>query len=145
MALQVANYAWDMTMYSFTCCITVALFRGFKLDAFTDNGAFIPIFVLLYGFGLCVTGFTYCLSYLFSSHTRGQVITVVLNLLPFGMVLTILSSILSFISPTTANVNEMLQPLYRVFPLFALPEALYAVTIQYALPWEFTRETRPPL
>ena len=56
------------------------LFRVYKLDAFTENGAFVPIFVLLYGFGLCVTGFTYCLSYLFSSHTRGQVITVVLNL-----------------------------------------------------------------
>ena len=46
------------------------------------------------------------------------------------MILTILSSILSFVSKETADVNQALQPLYRCFPLFALPEALYAVTIQ---------------
>ena len=129
-AYWMGNFAWDMSMYLITMVITLMLFKGFHLDAFTEHGATLPMFILFFGFGLCMTAFTYCLNYLFDSHTRGQVLTVVLNLLPFGMVLTILSSVLNFISKTAADVNQDLMPVYRLFPLFCLPEALYTITIQ---------------
>ena len=70
----------------------------FNLDAFVNHGALLPMCTLFMAFGLCAIPFTYCLGYLFSSHTRAQVLVVVLNLLPFGMVLTILSTILNFVS-----------------------------------------------
>jgi ABC-type multidrug transport system ATPase subunit len=124
------NYAFDMSMYMLTLAVTLLLFKGFHLDAFTEHGAAMPIFVLFFGFGLCITSWTYCLSFLFDSHTRGQVLTVVLSLMPFGMILTILSYVLNLVSASAANINTHLLPLYRFFPLFCLPEALYTITIQ---------------
>ena len=124
------NFAFDMTMYSITMLLTLFLFRVFNMDPFINHGAMLPMFCLFFGFGSCMTAFTYCLSFLFDTHTRAQVLTVVLNLLPFGMILTILSSVLNFVSSEAADVNEFFQPFYRVFPLFCLPEALYTVTIQ---------------
>lgn len=124
------NFAFDMTMYSITMILTLLLFKMFDMDPFINHGAMLPMFCLFFGFGSCITAFTYCLSFLFDTHTRAQVLTVVLNLLPFGMILTILSSVLNFVSKDAADVNEFFQPFYRVFPLFCLPEALYTVTIQ---------------
>ena len=132
-AYWLGNFAFDMTMYSITMVLTLVLFKIFNMDPFINHGAFLPMFVLFFGFGSCMTAFTYCLSFLYDTHTRAQVLTVVLNLLPFGMVLTIVSSVLNFVSPEAADVNEWLQPLYRIFPLFCLPEALYTITIQTLL------------
>ena len=129
-AYWLGNFAFDMTMYSITMVLTLLLFKLFNMDPFINHGAMLPMFVLFFGFGSCMAAFTYSLSFLFDSHTRAQVLTVVLNLLPFGMILTIVSSVLNFVSKEAADVNEFLQPFYRVFPLFCLPEALYTVTIQ---------------
>ena len=44
--------------------------------------------------------------------------------------LLILSTVLNFVSKGAADVNQWLMPLYRIFPLYCLPEALNTVTLQ---------------
>ena len=124
------NFAFDMTMFVVTMVLTLLLFVAFDIDPLVSHGALTPVAVLFFGFGTCTTALTYCLSFLYQSHTRAQVLTVVLNLLPFGMVLLILSTVLNFVSKEAADVNQWLMPLYRIFPLYCLPEALNTVTLQ---------------
>ena len=68
------------------------------------NGAFPATALLFFGYGTSVAAFTYCMSYLFTSHSSAQNVVLVVNLLVF--LLLIVSSVMSAIE-STCEVNEV--------------------------------------
>ena len=52
--------------------LTLLLFVAFDIDPLVDHGALTPVAVLFFGFGTCTTALTYCLSFLYQSHTRAR-------------------------------------------------------------------------
>ncbi|CAM9972242.1 unnamed protein product, partial [Phaeothamnion confervicola] len=77
---------------------------------------------LLLLYGPAVAAFTYCLSFLFSSHTAAQNAILLLNFIT-GLALMVTSFVLALIDRTRAT-NAWLKGLYRLFPGFCLGDGL---------------------
>jgi len=84
------------------------------------------VLLLFWGYGLSIIVWSYCLSYLFSSHTNAQIYSILLTFIT-GLVLMIVSLILdtAFEDPSIAETNRTLKWFYRILsPGFCLGNGL---------------------
>ena len=84
------------------------------------------VFLLFWGYGLAIICWSYCLSYLFSSHTNAQIYSIILTFIT-GLVLMIVSLVLdtAFDNASIAQTNRTLKWFYRLLsPGFCLGNGL---------------------
>lgn len=117
--------SWDPCGLLRTCaCVAVQELVG--------NGAFPATALLFFGYGTSVAAFTYCMSYLFKSHSSAQNVVLVVNLLVF--LLLIVSSVMSAIE-STCEVNKILSYFFRLLPGFSLGSGLLHLATIQVLPF----------
>jgi ABC-type Na+ transport system ATPase subunit NatA len=127
-AYWISNYAWDSALYMVPLGFSMLIIKLVDLHSFTEPSAYRACFVLLLGFGWSIAPFTYCISFLYSSHTRAQIFTVLFNIF-LGMALMITHYVMSLI-PDTQDLNTSLLPFYRLSPAFCLGHGLWQLSIQ---------------
>jgi len=99
-----STFAWDVVNYIIPCGCSLLVVYGFQIEELVSNGAFPATALLFFGYGTSVAAFTYCLSYLFKSHSAAQNVVLVANLLVF--LLLIISSVMSAIE-STCKANQV--------------------------------------
>uniref|UniRef100_A0A7S1CQA7 ABC transporter domain-containing protein n=1 Tax=Bicosoecida sp. CB-2014 TaxID=1486930 RepID=A0A7S1CQA7_9STRA len=131
-AYWTSTFLWDALNYLVPASISILLFYLYDANELV-GGASLPAtvtVVLLYG--LAVASFTYCLTYLFKSHSTAQNVVLMVNL--FCLILLLLSMIMGSV-PSTCRVDRDLKYIYRLFPGFALGDALLALSLMESLPF----------
>jgi ABC-type multidrug transport system ATPase subunit len=121
-----ASFAYDVLVYCLPLCLSLLAILWVDLRALIEDGAFFACFMLLLGYGLAITSFTYCCSFLFDKHTKAQIVTVLFNVF-LGMVLMVAQFIMAQID-ATQPMNESLMPVYRLSPGFCLGHGLLTLT-----------------
>ena len=79
-AYWLASFAWDMCMYMVPWILTCIFVRLFGIDSFQGENL-LPVCLLFLGYGFAAIPFTYCLSFLFTSHSTAQNIVLLINFL----------------------------------------------------------------
>ena len=120
-------FVFDMAAYLVPMCASLLLMQLFELDSFTKNGAFGAVAVALLSYGLAVIPLTYVMAHAFSKHTTAMNLTLMFGLV-FGLVLMITSFVLGQLEDT-AEANESLVFIYRIFPGYCLGETLQNLAI----------------
>lgn len=129
----VSTYLWDVVNYQIPLWIVVALFFIFGVDAFTttDYDALWGVLSALFLFGPAAAGFTYCVSYAFTSPALCNVIIIVFGFLA-GMGGTIAVVILNILGespfdpkPQLVNIATIITWIMRFHPCFNLGHAVY--------------------
>jgi len=121
-----ANYLFDVANYFVVCIAVILVFAAYDNESFTgDIGTGFATFFLFVFYGLSVLPLAYAMSFAFRNPTSAQV-GIASLLFVVGFVLTIGSFILSTID-TTKDVNESLQPFYRLSPPYCLGEGMIAL------------------
>ncbi|GMF13566.1 unnamed protein product [Phytophthora lilii] len=146
-AFWLSNYIWDLVMYIFPCVCALILIYGFKVSAMTGQdcdsctSATFPAVILLFIlFGLAISPFTYCLSFLFKEHAAAQTYTIMINFV-VGVVLMIVSFIMSVIG-STADADSVLVFIWRLSPLYNLGTGLLQLVISDITYIRYTKDEK---
>ncbi|RHY14223.1 hypothetical protein DYB32_010862, partial [Aphanomyces invadans] len=133
-AFWLANFAWDLLLYSVPCVFGLMAIYFFDITPFTGRecsscagspfAALIVIFVL---FGFAIVSFCYILSYLFTDAASSQTYIIMINVL-FGTILMTTSVILDIIE-STKDINSHLKFVWRLSPLFCVGNSLNQLSI----------------
>lgn len=133
-AYWLSTYLWDIANYQIPCWITIILMFAFSVETFTtsDRGVVGGVIVLLLLFGPATAGFTYCVSFLFSSPSMCNLFVIVFNFL-IGMAGPLVTFILRLIGEDPGNRNQslitasiVLEWVFRFMPSFCLGRGLFA-------------------
>ncbi|CAK9108749.1 ABC transporter A family member 1 (ABC transporter ABCA.1) (AtABCA1) (ABC one homolog protein 1) (AtAOH1) [Durusdinium trenchii] len=139
-AYWVSNFAWDLCMYLVPWVASIVAVNAFQISAFEGEN-FVAVVLLFLLYGVSVIPFTYCLSFLFDSHSTAQNLVLLLNFIT-GLVLIIASFVMSVIE-STMHVNRILKYVYRLFPGYCLGNGLLGLTVNHSLkeflPEDFSR------
>ena len=133
-AYWLAAFLWDNVSYQLTVWLIVILIAGFpNTDALSGRNAIGPTIALLILFGTAVSGFTYCLSFFFTSPPAAQIFTIFLVFI-LGVVLSQLGSVMRLVnlcSPvcTQALYMDYLRYIFALFPPFCLGEGLNTLAL----------------
>lgn len=130
-AYWLSTYLFDVINYLVPCSVAIALIAAFDVKELIGSalGATIALF---FTFGTSVASFTYLMSYLFTSHSTAQTMTLILNLL--CLVLLLASFVMQQIS-STCDVDAQLKFLYRLFPGYSLGNGLMQLSLLAELPF----------
>ena len=104
LSFWLSSYAFDVMMYCIPLALSVLAIAWVDLSALVDDGALFACFVLLLGYGMSITSLTYAMSFLFDTHTKAQIITVLFNVF-LGLVLMIAQFVMAQID-VTQPINE---------------------------------------
>jgi hypothetical protein len=135
-AYWLSSYLWDTMNYQIPLWITVILMFAFDVETFTttDDGVLGGVIVLLVLFGPAAAGFTYCVSFMFSSPSMCNLFVIVFNFI-IGLAGTLVTAILRFIGEDPGNKNENLilaanivEWFLRFIPSFCLGKGLFGAT-----------------
>lgn len=130
-AYWVSTFIWDIVNYSLPCAAALILVASFGVKELL--GEALPATALLFVlYGTSVASFTYCTTYLFSSHSTAQTITLVLNLL---CLILLLASYVMHLIPATCDVDASLRFVYRLVPGYSLGNGLLQLTVLAELPF----------
>jgi len=99
----------------------------FDADAFTGEAAG-PVILCLIMFLFASMPFTYLVSFLFSSPSKAQLTCIVMYIMT-GYMLALVWFILGLFE-STQDINEDLEPIYRIFPIFLLAESLVNISLK---------------
>ena len=136
-----ATFAFDLANYALPGCAALALVAAFDVkELLGDSLPATALLVALYGSS--VAGFTYCTSFLFSSHSTAQTLTLVVNLM---CLLLLLASYVMHLIPATCDVDASLRYAFRLMPGYAMGEGLLQLTVLAELPFLETNCGRLPL
>jgi len=120
-----STWLFDFACYQIPLWMTIAILKIFGATALMDGDAFGATVVLMQMFGASVTGFTYLTSFMYAKHSTAQVATILTNFI-FGLILVIVTVIMTFIS-TTRDVAWKLVYVFRLVPAYAVGNGLLNV------------------
>ncbi|KAF0712753.1 hypothetical protein As57867_004679, partial [Aphanomyces stellatus] len=133
-AFWLANFAWDLLLFSIPCIFGFLAIYLFDITPFTGRNcetcpaspfaALVTVFVL---FGFAIIGLCYILSYLFTDAPSSQTYIIMINVL-FGTILMTASVILDIIE-STKDINAQLKFIWRLSPLFCVGNSLNSLSI----------------
>lgn len=133
-AYWLSSYLWDIMNYQFPCWITVILMFAFDVETFTttEGGVLGGVIVLLVLYGPATAGFTYCVSFMFSSPSMCNLFVIVFNFV-IGMAAPLVTFILRLIGEDPGNKNESLilaanivDWILRIVPSYCLGRGLFS-------------------
>ena len=125
-AYWMATYAWDAASYLIPSGLTIVFFLIFGIEAYTKGESLTATCLLFLLYGPAVAAQTYCLSYLFKSHSSAQNVILILNFVA-GLGLMITSFVLDVIE-STRETNKILKQFFRLLPGFCLGNGLTALS-----------------
>ena len=120
-----STWVFDFASYQIPLWMTIIILKIFDASALVGPDVFWPTVILMELYGASVTGFTYLTSFLFAKHSMAQVGTILLNFL-FGLILVIISIIMTFISTTRAVALKLVY-VFRLVPAYAVGNGLLNV------------------
>eukprot|EP01084_Bolivina_argentea_P074816 135692_1 len=127
----IANYIMDV-IAGFPAIILIICFV-YIFNSFVYEDAIKWFIATLLLFLWSSTPFTYLLSFLFSSPSQAQFTTIMLYMV-LGMVMGLVCLGLQLMSSETGEIsNEILRPIFRLFPPFVLCESLINIGIKIVL------------
>ena len=130
-----STYLWDTLNYQIPLWITVALIFAFGIDVLTttDQDVVYGLLVLLFLFGPASAGFTYCVSFAFSSPSLCNVFIIISGFL-IGMggplaifILTLIGSDPASPKQNLINAATIVKWVLRFFPTFNLGQGLFSL------------------
>ena len=123
-AYWLAAFIWDNLSYQLTVWMIVILVSAFpntdQLSGSTTIGKTIGLLIL---FGSAVSGFTYCISFMFVTPSGAQIIIIFMVFI-LGLILTIVGQVLRLISTTRDIYMNVLRYIFALFPPFCLGDGL---------------------
>lgn len=131
-AYWLSTYLWDAVNYLVPASISILLFYLYDANELVGDGALPATVSVVLLYGLAVASFTYCLTYMFKSHSTAQNVVLMVNL--FCLILLLLSMIMGSV-PSTCQIDRDLKYVYRLLPGFALGDALLALSLLKSLPY----------
>jgi ATP-binding cassette subfamily A (ABC1) protein 3 len=117
-----SSYLWDVLSYLPTVALVMCIVLAFGVDNYTKNDGGAATFLLFFLYGPAVASFTYLMSFLFTSHSTAQLVTMFFNFLT-GLCLMVVSFVLTTINSTESLAVD-LRYLFRLFPSFCLGDGL---------------------
>lgn len=127
-----ATYTWDIINYMLPCIAAIILIAAFNIKDLVQNGAMGATICLFLAYGTSVASFTYLLTYLFTSHSTAQIMTLVINLL---CVILLLASFVMQQIDSTCPADSALRFVYRLMPGFSLGNGLLQLSLISELPY----------
>jgi ABC-type multidrug transport system ATPase subunit len=121
-----ATFCWDIANYAVPCSLSIVLVAAFNVQELIEGESLAATILLFVLYGISVAAFTYCLSYLFTSHATAQIVVLVLNLL--CMILLIASFIMQQID-STCDADRGLRYIYRFLPGYSLGNGLLQLSL----------------
>lgn len=121
-AYWTSTFLFDTLSYLPTALLVIASMYAYGIDAYTKGDSAGAVALVLILFGPAIAAFTYCISFLFVSHSTAQVVVMFLNFLT-GLCLGVVSFVLTTI-PSTTEISLSLRYLFRLFPSFCLADSL---------------------
>ena len=133
LAYWTANYIFDMSVYSITGLLTIALAYAFQINEFTSslsniNSAFVLTMVL---FGMALVGSSYLLSNFFRNPSSAQNSILFINIA--AILLIVACQFLSQLQ-STCTAELSLRQIFRLFPMFAFGYNLVLLAFLVNLP-----------
>eukprot|EP01138_Halocafeteria_seosinensis_P011391 gb/GECG01011634.1/.p1 GENE.gb/GECG01011634.1/~~gb/GECG01011634.1/.p1 ORF type:complete len:2040 (+),score=216.84 gb/GECG01011634.1/:1-6120(+) len=129
-AYWASTYVWDMVNYIPPLVASIILILAFDVTELIDGGAIGATILLFVFYGLAVAAFTYCLSYLFKSHSTAQTVILVANL---SCLVLLLASFIMHQIPSTCKADRALRFVYRLIPGYSLGNGLLRLSIMKGL------------
>ncbi|CAM9396747.1 unnamed protein product [Discosporangium mesarthrocarpum] len=126
-AYWVSTFLFDVVSYLVPFGVFIGLIHAFNVESYTKGEAGVATVLLFLLYGAAVAPFTYCLSFLFKSHSSAQNVVLFLNFVT-GLALMVTSFVLNLIE-STRNANRHLKWLYRLFPGFCLGDGLVQLVL----------------
>jgi ATP-binding cassette, subfamily A (ABC1), member 3 len=128
-AYWLAAFLWDNFSYQLTVWMIVILVSIFPNTQSLSGPATIgPTIGLLILFGGAISGFTYLLSFLFSTPSGAQ-IAIIFIVFILGLILTIVGLVLRQIPETSAVYLSTVRYIFAIFPPFALGDGLQSLSL----------------
>lgn len=138
-AYWLSTYFWDIINYQFPCWITIILMFAFGVEVLTttEGGVIGGIITVMVLFGPAAAGFSYCVSFGFTSASLCNVVIIVVSFL-IGMggplasfILILIGSDMSNPNPTLVTAANVITWILRFFPPFCLGKGLFnAINIE---------------
>lgn len=132
-AYWLSTWVFDVATYLFPAAIAIALTRAFDIEDFysTESRRAWSLCLLFLLYGTSVSGFTYCLSFIFKSHSTAQNVVLFINVT--CMILMIASLIMSQVE-STCRADQVLRFFYRLLPGYSLGNGLVSLSFLSLLP-----------
>eukprot|EP01083_Nonionella_stella_P079939 219442_1 len=118
-------YLWDFLNALVTGCLSMVVFFYYKMELVADFQSFLATFLHIVMYCLASPPFIYLISFMFTSPTTAQTVSVLI-LIFFGVVLMILSTILSMI-PSMMSWNRRMMNFYALSPSWSLSNGLAGI------------------
>ncbi|RLO07401.1 hypothetical protein DYB28_004655, partial [Aphanomyces astaci] len=147
-AFWLANFAWDMLLFSVPCIFGLLAIYAFDITPFTGHACstcagtpFAALTVLFVLLGFSLISMCYCLSYIFTDASSSQTTIIMINMM-LGVVLMTVSIVLDVVSSTT-ELNKSLKFVWRLSPLFNVGNGLNSLAI-FTIRATFSRDGYVP-
>ena len=134
-AYWLSSFMWDIMNYQLPLWITVILMFAFDVDAFTtgDRGVLGGTIISLVLFGPASAGFTYCVTFAFTSASMCNLFVIITSFL-IGLAGPLVTFILRLIgdpsglnSPSLLAAANAVEWILRIFPSFNLGSSLLKI------------------
>jgi ATP-binding cassette subfamily A (ABC1) protein 1 len=133
LAYWTANYLFDTLTYLLPWALSVGIVFGVGVGSLTqreqDYAAALVVTLLAFGPASCA--FCYLASHLFASHSTAQVVIIMSMILSFGA--AIVTFVLAQVT-STCTLVPILSGVFRLFPMYALSNALQQLANMDILP-----------
>ncbi|XP_071813575.1 phospholipid-transporting ATPase ABCA3-like isoform X2 [Apostichopus japonicus] len=116
-------YTWDLLNYTIPCVLSCALFAAFNVEAFSDDGRFLYIFLLLFLHGWAIIPLMYLASFLFTVPSTGFVTMTMFNVV-FGSTTFLAVEVLLVPELNLVNVGHILDWVFVFSPSYLLGKAM---------------------
>jgi ATP-binding cassette subfamily A (ABC1) protein 1 len=135
-AYWLSSYMWDIMNYQLPLWITVILMFAFDADAYTttERGAVGGTIITLILFGPAAAGFTYCVSFAFTSPSICNLFVIIFGFL-IGLAGPLVTLILRFMgdpsgfnNPSLVNAAIIIEWILRIIPSFNLCNSLLKIS-----------------
>jgi len=122
-AYWLANWAFDCVSFVVPWALAIAVVKGYSIGTLTvmEDNRFPALLILLALYGPASASFCYLISHLFRSHSAAQAVMLLLNVVVFGVVITMF--VLLQIG-STCDLVPRIVPALRLLPLFSLGNGL---------------------
>ena len=128
-AYWLSTWIWDVISFQPTVWLLIILIVAFpKTELLGKGDALKCVIGLLILFGSSVSGFSYLLSFLFSSSAGAQ-IGILFVVFVLGLILSIVGLVLRILPDTHDIYMSTIRYIFMLFPPFALGEGLHSLVL----------------
>jgi ATP-binding cassette subfamily A (ABC1) protein 3 len=127
-AYWAANYLWDFLSFLLPAIISSIIILAYANPVFTGAN-FGPVALSFLLYGLSVIPFTYCLSFLFTSHSTAQNVMILVYIVG-GIVLTMVGFALYQIDSTREANDRYIRHLFRLVPNYCLGDSIFYLSVR---------------